>query len=331
MGRVRRGGLLRTAFALVLGSAAVLGAGLGLGARSRLESIPRADALTAVLSPLGDSPMENYLLVGSDSRAGADPSDPDFAGIGDEAQTSGKRSDTIMILRYDRSTGAVALLSLPRDLWVEIAGTGSSNRINAAYSKGPEVLVQTVQSALGIPVHHYVEVDFQGFKRLVDAVGGVEVCFRAASRDLNTGLNIPDPGCYVLDGVQGLQYARSRYFEELIDGDWRMDGTADLGRTARQQAFVETALRTAIDATIENPFRASSVIDAASTSLLIDASTDPLRMARQLRPIATNGVQRFSLDVRGTEIDGKSVLQLRDAALPVIAHFQGGPPPPVAS
>jgi LCP family protein required for cell wall assembly len=316
---------------LIVVSAAAFGVGLGITARARVDAIPRSDSVTAVLSPLGDSPMENYLLVGSDSRAGADPSDPDFAGIGDEAQTSGKRSDTIMILRHDRTTGALALVSLPRDLWVEIAGTGSSNRINAAYSQGPDVLVQTVQSALGIPVHHYVEVDFQGFKRLVDSVGGVEVCFRAASRDLHTGLNIPDPGCYVLDGVQGLQYARSRYFEELIDGEWQIDGTADLGRTARQQAFVETALRTAIDATLENPFRASGVIDAASTSLLLDSSTDLVTMARQLRPIATDGVQRFNLDVRGTEIDGKSVLQLRDGALPVIAYFQGGPPPPVAS
>ena len=73
------------------------------------------------------------------------------------------------------------------------------------------------------------------------------------------------------------------------------------------------------------------MFDAASTSLLLDSSTDLVTMARQLRPIATDGVQRFNLDVRGTEIDGKSVLQLRDGALPVIAYFQGGPPPPVAS
>ena len=331
MGRVRKGGHLGAAFALTALTAGILGAGLGLAARSRLNSLPRTDAVSGVLSPVGDGPMENYLLVGSDSRAGADPSDPDFAGIGDEAQTSGKRSDTIMILRYDRATGAVALVSLPRDLWVEIAGTGSSNRINAAYAQGPDVLVRTVQDALHIPVHHYVEVDFQGFKRLVDAVGGVDVCFPAAARDLHTGLNIPDPGCYLLDGVQGLQYARSRYFEQFVDGEWQMDGTADLGRTARQQAFIELAMTKTIDATIANPFRASSVIDAASTSLLLDPSTDVVRMARQLRPVATNGVQRFDLDVRGTEIDGKSVLELREAALPVIAYFQGGPPPPVAS
>ncbi|MGD9703347.1 MAG: LCP family protein [Acidimicrobiia bacterium] len=309
---------------LVAVTAGALGVGLGATARARIDEIPRIDSLAGVLSPAG--PIENYLLVGSDSRAGADPTDPDFGGIGDESQTGGKRSDTIMVLRYDRGTGDVALVSLPRDLWVEIAG-GGSNRINAAYAQGPEVLVATVQTALGIPVHHYVEVDFQGFKRLVDAVGGVEVCFEFAARDLHTGLNIPDPGCYVLDGVQGLQYARSRYYEQFVDGDWQIDGTADIGRTARQQAFIEAAMTAAIDSTTSNPFRAASLIDAGVDSLLVDTALDVPTMARQLRPVASSGAQRYALAVRGTEIDGKSVLVLQDEALAVIAYFQGGPPP----
>jgi LCP family protein required for cell wall assembly len=192
------------------------------------------------------------------------------------------------------------------------------------------VLVATVQSALGIPIHHYVEVDFQGFKRLVDAVGGVEVCFEYAARDLHTGLNIPDPGCYVLDGVQGLQYARSRYYEQFIDGEWRIDGTADIGRTLRQQAFIEAAMTKAIESTLHNPFGASALIDAGVDSILIDRSLDLPTMARQLRPVASGGVQRYSLAVRGDEIDGKAVLRLQDEALAVIAYFQGGPPPVAA-
>lgn len=324
MRRVRRSGHLAAATGLLAVTAAALGVGLGTTARARIDEIPRIDSLAGVLSPPG--PIENYLLVGSDSRAGADPNDPDFGGIGDEAETGGKRSDTIMVLRYDRSSSDVALVSLPRDLWVEIAG-GGSNRINAAYAQGPDVLVATVQSALGIPIHHYIEVDFQGFKRLVDAVGGVEVCFEFAARDVQTGLNIPDPGCYVLDGVQGLQYARSRYYEQFIDGDWRIDGTADIGRTVRQQAFIEAAMTTAIESTLHNPFGAAALIDAGVDSVLIDGSLDVPTMARQLRPVASGGVQRYTLAVRGAEIDGKAVLRLQDEALAVIAHFQGGPPP----
>jgi len=329
--RVRRTGHLSAAFGIVALSAGALGAGLGMTTRARLDEIPRLDAVAGVLSTVGDGPVVNYLLVGSDSRAGADPNDPDFGSIGGEDETGGQRSDTIMVLRYDRASGAVSLLSLPRDLWLEIAGTGSKNRINSAYGRGPEVLVQTVQDALGIPVHHYVEVDFQGFKRLVDAIGGVEVCFGAAARDLHTGLFIPDPGCYVLDGVAGLQYARSRYYEELIDGEWQMDGTADIGRTARQQAFMEAALATTIDSTAANPFRASSVVDAGVSSILVDPALDLATMARELRPVASNGVQRYSLPVRGTTIDGKSVLLLDDGALQIISYFQGGPQPPASA
>lgn len=331
MARVRRTGHVVAAVGITAVCAAALGTGLGLIASARMEEIPRTNAVTSVLNPEGSSPVVNYLLVGSDSRAGADPDDPDFGGIGSADETTGQRSDTIIVLRYDRSSGAVSLLSLPRDLWVEIAGTGRENRINAAYSQGPDVLVRTVQDALGIPVHHYVEVDFQGFKRLVDAIGGVELCFGAAARDLHTGLFIPDPGCYVLDGVTGLQYARSRFYEELRDGEWHMDGTADIGRTARQQAFIEAALSTAIDATTANPFRASGVVDAGVSSVLVDESLDVITMARRLRPVATDGVQRYSLPVRGTTIDGKSVLLLDDGALEVISYFQGGPPPPSAA
>lgn len=330
MARVRRSGHLVVAAGLVAVSAAALGAGLGLTTRARLDEIPRLAGLAPVLNTVGDGPVVNYLLVGSDSRAGADPGDPDFGGIGDETETTGQRSDTIMVLRYDRGSGDVSLLSLPRDLWVEIAGTGDENRINAAYTRGPDALVQTVQNALGIPVHHYVEVDFQGFKELVDAVGGVEVCFGAPARDLHTGLNIPDAGCYELDGVAGLQYARSRYYEELRDGSWHMDGTADIGRTARQQGFIEAALATAIDSTLANPFRASSLVDAGTSAMTVDDELDPVAMARQLRPVASDGVQRYALPVRGTTIDGKSVLVLDDGALEVIAHFQGGPPPPAS-
>ena len=85
--------------------------------------------------------------------------------------------------------------------------------------------MQTVQQALGIPIHHYVEVDFSGFKDLVDAIGGVEMCFDFPAQDVNTGLYFAEPGCDVLDGVQALAYARSRHYEEFRDGEWHEDGT----------------------------------------------------------------------------------------------------------
>ncbi|HEX4980048.1 MAG TPA: LCP family protein, partial [Ilumatobacteraceae bacterium] len=206
----------------------------------RTDDIVRVEGLELVLTSVpDDGPAENYLLVGSDTREGVDPNAPDFGGIGDTSDVGGRRSDTIMILRREKDGGA-ALLSLPRDLWVEIAGTGESNRINSAYTEGPQRLASTITQSLGIPIHHYVEVDFVGFKRIIDEIGGVEICIEFATRDLHTGLAL-QPGCQKLDGVQSLAYARSRYYEEFRDGDWRIDPRADLGRIERQQLFMRAA------------------------------------------------------------------------------------------
>ena len=127
--------------------------------------------------------VENYLIVGSDSRDGASPDDPDYMGIVGTEDHVGRRSDTIMLMRFDPVTNSAALLSLPRDLYVDIPGSDDRNRINAAFFKGPDVLIKTVTESFGIPVHHYVEVDFQGFKRIVDAIDGVAIWFDAPVRD----------------------------------------------------------------------------------------------------------------------------------------------------
>ena len=155
----------------MLSIAAVIGlvgaAGVLRAADERTDDVERIGGLAGVLADVPDDddptieyPAENYLLVGSDTRAGVDPDAPDFGAIGseDEVGTS-RRSDTIMVLRQERNGGA-ALMSLPRDLWVEIAGTGESQRINTAYNGGADRLAATVSQSLGIPIHYYVEVDF---------------------------------------------------------------------------------------------------------------------------------------------------------------------------
>jgi len=140
------------------------------------------------------------------------------------------RSDTIMVVRLDPATERAALLSLPRDLYLPISGTRGSARINSAIQGGPARLVATITDALDIPIHHYLEVDFQGFRDLVDAVDGVPVYFPDPVRDRRSQLNIPDAGCVTLDPVQALAYARSRAFEVRRDGHWEVDGSGDLGR-----------------------------------------------------------------------------------------------------
>jgi LCP family protein required for cell wall assembly len=164
----------------------------------------------------------NFLVVGSDSRANADPNDPDFANVGGEGDVQGRRSDTLIVVNVEKSTGIISLMSVPRDLWVAIGDSENTERINVAYREGAAVVVRTINRALGIPIHHYLEIDFQGFKQLVDAVGGVTVCVEHPTRDRKTGLYIR-PGCKNLDGVDSLAYARSRSFEEKYSPGTRVE------------------------------------------------------------------------------------------------------------
>jgi len=323
----------RFAMTVVLtGVIAVVGAaGTLVAARSAIDQVPRVDGVAAVLSPAGAT-VENFLLVGSDSRAGSDPNSPDYGGIGSEADVSGPpRSDTIMVLRRDRATGDASLLSIPRDLWVDIPGRGNQ-RINVAYRDGPAVLVQTVQSALGLPIHHYIEVDFFGFKDLVDAIGGVEMCFMFPVRDVNTGLYVEQGGCYQFDGVQALAYARSRYFEEFKNGAWEVDGTADIGRTRRQREFVNILLTTALERVKADPFVAGDLLDSAGGAVRVDDELDLLAAAASLRTAVGSGMATYALPVYGETIDGNSVLLLGDGAESLLAYFRGdglAPAPPV--
>lgn len=313
---------------VLAGTVAVAGtAGTLIAARSAIDTVTRVPDVAGVLSAPSPT-VENFLLVGSDSRANSDPTSPDYGGIGSESDVQGTRSDTIMVLRRDRATGDASLLSIPRDLYVDIPGHGS-DRINSAFNYGPSVLVQTVQQSLGLPVHHYVEVDFSGFKALVEAIGGVEMCFWYPTRDTNTGLDIPVPGCYVLDGVQALAYARSRHYEELReDGEWHVDGTADIGRTKRQQAFVNEALDTALEKVKVNPFVAGDVLTSGAAALRIDDELDVLAAASSLRTAVDAGLEPWSLPVYGETVDGKAVLLLGDGADALLAYFRGEGPAP---
>ncbi|MEO6122353.1 MAG: LCP family protein [Ilumatobacteraceae bacterium] len=315
--RSRIGSLLLLAtIVAVAGSAGVLAT-----AKREVGKIQRVDGLSGVFSP-SDPNIENFLLVGSDSRAGADPSAPDFGAIGNEGDVSGNRSDTIMVLRRDKTGGPAALLSLPRDLWVDIPGRKKPSRINAAYQDGPATLIQTVQG-LGIPIHHYVEVDFQGFKELVDAIGGVEIGFLAPARDEHTGLYVAEPGTHLLDGVQALAYARSRYYENYIDDKWVIDPRSDFGRIERQQYFINAALAGAIAKVKGNPLVAGDVLVSMTGAIRLDAGLDVLGAAGALREAVAGGLQTFTPPVHGKTVNGNAVLLLDDAAATYFAYFSG--------
>ena len=310
---------------------AVSGAfGLVRATNAQLAGVRKVDSVVPALSPSTPG-VENYLLVGSDSRAGVDPTDPDYANIGSENTQPGMRSDTLMVMRYDKSNGSVALMSVPRDLWVRLGNGERFDKVNAAYKLGPDVVVRTVQRALNIPIHHYMEVDFQGFKSIVDAIHGVEICVDRASRDRTTGFYIGRRACKIVNGTQALAYARSRHFEQKYkDSGWKMDPTADIGRTERQRKFVNSLIRSAARYVAEHPLQAAEVMRNATAAFSVDSGLKLVDLGRKLRPAADGGAVSWALPVTLDMIQGRSVVRLTNESAPLLAYFAGtGPAPAV--
>jgi len=161
----------------------------------------------------GDQPGTTYLMVGSDSRKGLSKEERKELHTGGAA---GSRTDTIMLLHT--GSGPNLLMSIPRDLEVDIPGHGTG-KINAAYAYGQApLLVKTVESLTGIRIDQFVEIGMGGVVGIVDAVGGVQICPKDDYVDKDAGLNIKK-GCQDVDGKTALAYSRSRHAQTLGDLD----------------------------------------------------------------------------------------------------------------
>ena len=251
---------------------------------------------------------ENFLLVGTDSPLGLAADDPLRAGHSDY----NRLADVIMVIRL-RDDGTAAMMSIPRDLAAEIAGTsdiagtGVVAKINSAYNRDRTTagraarLIDTVEENLDITLQHFVEVDFQAFLRLVDAIGGVTMTFSRSLRD-QPKPDATDPtdsrsgfftsaGTHLLDGRQALAYVRSRHLEaQQPDGTWTRYGAwNDLARNDRQRKFMRTAAAQVAPGLFSNPIRLLSVLDIAadhvSASDTLSISSDGVRLAAEFSNI----------------------------------------------
>ncbi|HUP87683.1 MAG TPA: LCP family protein [Acidimicrobiales bacterium] len=278
--------------------------------------------------PIGE-PM-NVLVVGSDTREDIDQAGTDNFGGTKEVQ--GQRSDTIILLRVDPKKEQAAMLSIPRDLYVPIAGTSRSFRINSAFEGGADRLIATVTQNLGVPIDHYVQVDFNGLRSIVGAVGGVQIYSPARARDTVTGLSIPNPGCVTLDGNQALAYVRSRQYQYFENGKWRSDPTGDLGRIQRQQDFVRRVMKKANEkARGLNALAISRLVDSGIRNVQIDKGFKPgdiAALANRFRSLDPNAVQMLTIPTVPANIGGAAVLRMKQPeAQQVIDTFLAKTPP----
>jgi len=312
--------VLLTCGALVVG---LLGTAGALGyAYSKYSRLARVELGAVLAEAVTSDEPQNILLVGIDSAARLDPDDPVAAG-----RDAVLRSDTMMILRVEPAADQARLLSIPRDLWVPLA-SGGNQRINVAIQVGgaPE-LIDTIEGYLGIPVHHYAQVDFAAFRELVDVIDGVDVWFDYPTRDRQAGLSVPEPGCVRLDPDQALAYVRARHLQTLQDGRWQTDPTGDFGRMSRQQDFIVRAVRRAISRGARNPVTLDRLIDAALAAVTVDdqwKADDMAALASRFRLFDPDRLIRHSLPVVDASIGGAAVLRLvDDDARPTLDLFRG--------
>jgi LCP family protein required for cell wall assembly len=295
---------------LIVANVVVL-AMLALGASAygyvqwRLGQVNRivVNGLTAVPKP--GAPI-TVLAVGSDTRNLGKGASAIF---GSTDSVTGQRSDTIMLVRIVPATSSVAIMSIPRDLLVPIAGVGTT-RINSAFNSGPDLLVSTIQQDFGINVNHFMVVNFYSFTQIADSIGGVYQYFPTPARDLYSDLSVPNAGCVLLKGSQALAFVRSREYQYYLDGTWQyqLAPESDLARIQRQQDFIKLAIKKAEQVAPTNPVALNGVIAGVAGSLTVDdnfSSSQLINLASVLRHANAAGIPEWTYPtVNSTEVPG---------------------------
>jgi len=219
----------------------------------------------------------NVLVIGSDSRAG--DTGQAQSSFGSASTVGGQRSDTIKILRIDPGAGTAKVLSIPRDTYVTTSGLATNSgltgpeKINAAFNNGPEALIETIQNTFGIPISHWIVIDFKGVIDSVKALGGIDLDFNYPVRDNYDGINesglqITSTGCQDINGDVALSLSRSRNYQYYEDGEWHIDPGSDLSRIARQNTIIEAMVAKAKGT--YNPLTLQALVSSLKGHMVID-------------------------------------------------------------
>jgi LCP family protein required for cell wall assembly len=287
----------------------------------------------------------NYLLLGSDSRAGL--TEEELGQFGTDQEIGGEnRADTIMVVHTDPNLEKAIILSFPRDLWVRIPGRGW-DKINASFEGGvdgggPELVADTVKKLTGLRIDHILYVDLAGFQGVVETLGGVDMCISA--ENVNTPGSVPapgggtvyyeeqgyiadpytgllvQPGCRTLPADQALAYVRTRHL--------RCDGAApDFFRITRQQQFLRAVVNELLqpDQLAQLPFQIKPIL----SNLERDAGlkiADLAYLVGQLEGISTGAAEFRTVPGVATTIDGLAVIRLDPSAKAMFEAVRQGRP-----
>jgi LCP family protein required for cell wall assembly len=251
---------------------------------------------------------ENILLVGSTSRCALKVQNRAYGLCADGV--NGVNSDIDMILHLVPAKGTISLLSLPRDLFVPNARILGANKIDAALYEGPSQLITAIEEDFAIPINHYVELNFDTFANVVDALGGVQMYFPVPIFDAESGLNIERTGCYDLDGYRALQVVRARHLEIQPDPSnhdprsWPFEALSDLARIRRTHEFLRVLAAKVAARGLSDPFTDQSIATAVLPDLTVDSGFSEHAMVDLAKTFAhTNigDVPQFTYPVTNVE------------------------------
>ena len=262
-------------------------------------SINKIDAFAGIDNrPEKISSAVNYLLVGSDTREGLSKAELKELRVGSVATAAGKRSDTMLLVHISKTRDKAVLISIPRDSFALIpAYTNKAgkviparhSKINSAFNwGGAPLLIQTIEEMTQLKIDHYVEINFAGFARVVDALGGIEVCTKKDIDDPKSHL-VLEAGVHTLNGIESLKYVRTREF----------DGMGDIGRMQRQQAFMSSVLKKATSAgVLLNPIIMTSFINSSLDAVTTDVglqSAELISLAKGMKSLATSNIRTLTV------------------------------------
>jgi len=314
----RRRKVVTTLSSVVVLVLLIAGAGYGYF-RYEFDQIKTAKCASCVA--VADGAPFNVLVIGSDTRVGETAAEAKQ--FGNQATAGGQRSDTIKVIHVDPKTGKASTLSIPRDTFVTLSGVPSSagvsspNKINAAFATGPNDpnpsgtgangLVQTIENTLGIPISHWIVINFFGLMDMVNALHGINMDVPYPVRDYGdcnangiyencTGLNIATTGCQTLSGAEALSLSRSRHFEYFKDGEWVSDYSSDIGRIERQNLIIESVIDKA--KSTYNPLSVASFISSLAHDVTLDDKLGPstlISLAERYHALSGSSLNSYTL------------------------------------
>jgi LCP family protein required for cell wall assembly len=330
--------LIRIGIVVAVVIVVMVGAGIGYGVyRDHQISRVVVGGLTAV-PPSG---VENILMVGSTSRCALKQQNPIY-GLCSQGVT-GVNSDVVMLLHLNPTTKTASILSIPRDLFVPNARTTGPNKIDAALYQGPQQLVSAIRDDLGIPVQHYVELNFDSFAGVVSALGGIDMYFPMPVYDAYSQLKVLTAGCHHLTGFEALAVVRARHLQYKGPGvtsknpsTWPQDPQSDLSRIRRDHEFLRVLAAAVAKRGLDNPITDNDILGAVAPQLQVDSGFglgDMLGLVLAFHGVNPQSSPQLTLPVMADSLDyyyqgasyGSAVLANEPGDTQVVDRFLGIP------